>query len=115
MGTRCETEGKYLVSIFRSLVAKKLVNVHRLTQVETAKKIGATQASVSQYICSKRAKVASKQRNGVLPKIQTLANMAAQRLAKGETNWEQVSRDFCKACSKGFETEIEQTADHYII
>jgi len=115
MGTRCETEGKYLVSIFRSLVAKELVNVHKLNQVEAAQKIGATQAAVSQYICSKRANVASKQCNDALPKIQALASKAAQRLAKGETNWKQVSLDFCKACSKGFETEIEQTADHYVI
>ena len=116
MGTRCETEGKYLVSLFRSLVAKELVNVYHLTQDEVAKKIGSTQAAVSNYIRSKRAKVTITKCNGViLPKIQTLANTATQRLAKGETNWEQVSLDFCKACSKCFKGEIELTSDHYVI
>jgi predicted transcriptional regulator len=115
MGTRCETEGKYLVSIFRSHVAQKLVNTYHLTQVEAAQKVGTTQAAISQYMCSKRANAASKQCNDILPKIQTLADSAAQRLAKGETNWKQVSLDFCKACSKGFETEIELTGDHYSI
>ena len=116
MGTRCETEGKYLVSIFRSLVTKELYNFYHLTQDEVAKKIGTTQAAVNNYLLSKRAKVAITKCNGViLPKIQTLAKTAAQSLAKGETNWEQVSLDFCKACSKCFEDEIELTADHYVI
>lgn len=115
MGTRCETEGKYLVSIFRSLVAKKLIHVHHLTQVEVAKKIGTTQAAVSNYLHSKRANVNIPQCNGILPKIQKIANTAAKDLAKGETYWEQVSLDFCKACSKNFEDKIELTADHYVI
>ena len=115
MGTRCETEGKYLVSVFRSLVAKELLNIHHLTQVEVAKKIGATQASVSNYLNSKRANVNIPQCKGILPKIQKIANTAAKNLAKGETNWKQVSLDFCKACSKCFKDEIELTADHYVI
>ncbi len=115
MGTRCETEGKRLVVIFRSLIAKELINVYHLTQAEVAKKIGTTQAAVSHYIRLKRANVTITQYNGTLHKIQTLANTAAQSLAKGETNWEQVSLDFCKACSKCFEDEIELTSDHYMI
>lgn len=115
MGTRCETEGKHLVSIFRSFVAKELVKVHKLTQAEAAKKIGATQAAVSYYICSKRAKATSTKHDIPLLKIQKLAKSAAKRLAKDETNWEQVSLDFCKACSRRFEEKIELTADHYVI
>ncbi len=115
MGTRCENEGKYLVSIFRSLVAKELLNVHHLTQVEVAKKIGPTQAAVSNYLNSKRAKNNIPQCKGILTKIQKIANTAAKNLAKGETNWKQVSLNFCKVCSKNFEDKIELTADHYVI
>ena len=115
MGTRCETEGKHLVCIFRSLVAKELIKSYHLTQVEAAKKIEATQAAVSNYINSKRAKINIPQCKGILPKIQKLANTAAKNLAKGETNWEQASLDFCKACSKNFEEKIELTANHYVI
>jgi len=115
MGPRCENEGKYLVSIFRSLVAKELLSKYNLTQEEVAKKIGATQAAVSNYVRSKRANVTISQCNGVHSKIQRLANTTAPRLAKGETNWEQVSLEFCKACSKCFEEKIELTSDHYII
>ena len=115
MGTRCENEGKHLVSIFRSLVAKELLSKYNLTQVEVAKKIGATQATVSNYLRSKRAKVTNSQCNDDLSKIQKLANTVAQHLAKGETNWEQVSLEFCRACSKCFEEEIKLTSDHYII
>ena len=115
MGTRCENEGKRLVSIFRSLVAKELLSKYNFTQVEAAKKIGATQPAVSNYVRSKRANVTISQCNGDLSKIQRLANTVAQRLAKGETNWKQVSLEFCKACSKCFEDEIELTGNHYVI
>ncbi|MCJ7713047.1 hypothetical protein MUO66_01115 [Candidatus Bathyarchaeota archaeon] len=103
------------MSIFRSLVAKELLSKYNFTQVEAAKKIGATQPAVSNYVRSKRANVTISQCNGDLSKIQRLANTVAQRLAKGETNWKQVSLDFCKACSKCFKDEIELTGDHYVI
>jgi len=118
MGTRCETAGKYVLPVFKSLVAKELVNTHHLTQVEAAKKLGATQAAISQYICSKRASDTSKKCDEVLPKIQTLAKNAAQRLAKGETSWKEVSLDFCKRCARCFVDEIDQTGqavDDYAI
>ncbi len=55
MGPRCETLGKYVLPVFRSLVAKELISTYHFTQVETAKKLGTTQAAISQYINSKRA------------------------------------------------------------
>jgi predicted transcriptional regulator len=55
MVNRCETIGKYVLPIFRALVARQLVSTYHLTQVDAAKKIGTTQAAISQYISSKRA------------------------------------------------------------
>lgn len=115
MGIRCENEGKYAVTLFRSLVAKELIKVYKLTQNEAAKKIGTTQAAVSQYLNSKRAKINPTKQGCLLPKIEKLSKRAAKRLAKGETDWEQVSLNFCKACLNGFEEQVEHTADHYVI
>jgi len=50
MSVRCETISKYMLPLFRSLIAKELINNYKLTQLETAKKLGTTQAAISQYI-----------------------------------------------------------------
>jgi predicted transcriptional regulator len=114
MVDRCETIGKYVLPVFRAFVAKELVNTHNLTQVETAKKLGTTQAAISQYISSKRAIKGSEQFVAILPKIQAMASETAKRLAKNEVNWDEVTLDFCKLCSTVFVQE-NQTGDNYSI
>ena len=99
MGPRCETIGKHVLPVFRSLVAKELINTYNLTQVETAKKIGTTQAAISQYINSKRAFKGIKQIDKMLPKIHEMAKKTANRLANDELTSEEVTVEFCKLCS----------------
>ncbi len=98
MSARCETVGKYVLPIFRALVAKELVGVHHLTQVEVAQKLGTTQAAISQYVNSKRAFKGVEQVGDALPKIETQAKKTAKRLAKGEISWADVTVDFCRIC-----------------
>ena len=99
MNPRCEAIGKYVVPLFRSLVAKELINTYNLTQVETARKLGTTQAAISQYINSKRANRGLEQfGDDTVPKIQALANQAAKRLADEEISVDEVTVDFCKLC-----------------
>lgn len=114
MVNRCETIGKYVMPVFRSLVAKELVNIHHLTQVDVAKKIGTTQAAISQYVTSKRAIKGSEQFAAMLPKIQAMASETAKRLAKNEVSWDEVTLDFCKLCSPLYREE-DQTGDNYVI
>jgi predicted transcriptional regulator len=99
LAPRCETIGKYVLPIFRSLVAKELVKTYNLTQLETAKKLGTTQAAISQYINSKRAFKGAGHLNSVLPKIQAIAFETAKRLAEDEISADEVTLDFCKLCS----------------
>lgn len=99
MSTRCETIGKYVLPVFRSLVAKELVNVHHMTQSDAAKKLGTTQSAISQYITSKRATKGCKQFATLLPEIQANAIGTAKRLAKNEVSWNEVTIDFCKFCT----------------
>ena len=98
MGPRCETIGKYVLPIFRSLVAKELVKTYGLTQLEAAEKLGTTQAAISQYINSKRAFKGAKHLDSVLPKIQAIASATAKRLAENEICAGEVTLDFCKLC-----------------
>jgi predicted transcriptional regulator len=48
MPSRCETVGKKVLPVFRSLIAKELMNTYNLTQVKAAQKLGTTQAAISQ-------------------------------------------------------------------
>ncbi len=98
MDPQCEVIGKYVLPIFRSLLAKELVQKHHLSQTETAKKIGTTQAAVSQYLSSKRAYKGVKQVEEFLPKIQTMAEETARKLVNKEISVTDVTVDFCRLC-----------------
>ena len=99
MNPRCEAIGKYVVPLFRSLVAKELVNTYNLTQVEAAHRLGTTQAAISQYINSKRANKGMEQFGDIVPKIQAMASETAKRLANKEITSDEVTVDFCKLCA----------------
>jgi predicted transcriptional regulator len=115
MSARCETVGKYVLPVFRSLVAKELVNTYHLTQVEAAQKLGTTQAAISQYINSKRAFKGTAQFGDVFPKIQAKAKNIARQLADNNTTWDAVTLDFCQLCSSFSEAEAIQISEDYTI
>ncbi len=115
MSARCETIGKYVLPVFRSLVAKDLVSTHHLTQVDAAQKLGTTQAAISQYINSKRAFKGTEQFGDILPKIQAEARKTAKHLADGNVTWNEVTSDFCKLCTTFSEQESSKILEDYII
>ncbi len=115
MSARCESIGKYVLPIFRSLVAKELINTYHLTQVEAARKLKTTQAAVSQYLNSKRAIKGTEQFTDVLPRIQAEAKETAKSLVNQETTWDEVTLDFCKLCSTFYVTKESKTGDNYTI
>ena len=51
----CEIMTKNVLPYVRSQIARELVGVHNLSQIETARRMGITQAAVSWYISNKRA------------------------------------------------------------
>ena len=99
MDPQCEIIGKYVLPIFRSMLAKELVQKHHLSQTETAKKLGTTQAAISQYLSSKRAYKGTEQVEQYLPKIQAMAAETAQKLANKEITAKDVTFNFCKLCA----------------
>lgn len=115
MSARCETIGRYVLPLFRALVAKELVNTYHLTQVEAAHRLGTTQAAISQYLNSKRATKGTEQFVDALPKIQNMARIIAQRLASKEISWDEVTRDFCSLCLSFSDEETNQTSYDYAI
>ena len=115
MSARCESIGKFVLPLFRSLVAKELIGTYHLTQVEAAKKLKTTQAAVSQYLNSKRAFKGTEQFNDILPSIQAEAKKTAKQLANQKTTWDDVTLDFCKLCSTFYVAEEDKTGDNYTI
>ncbi|MGD6809050.1 MAG: transcriptional regulator [Candidatus Bathyarchaeia archaeon] len=99
MDPQCEVIGKYVLPVFRSMLAKELVQKYRLSQTEAAKKLGTTQAAVSQYLSSKRAYKGMEQVEEFLPKIQVMAQETAKKLLTGEVDLNNVTSDFCELCS----------------
>jgi len=54
MKTPCEEVIKEVIPTIRALIAKDLCLKYGFTQIEAAKKLGITQAAISQYISLKR-------------------------------------------------------------
>jgi predicted transcriptional regulator len=99
MDPQCEIIGKYVLPIFRSMLAKELVQKYHLSQTEAAKKLGTTQAAVSQYLSSKRAYKGTDQVKQYLPQIQVMASETAQKLVSAEIAAKDVTFDFCRLCA----------------
>jgi predicted transcriptional regulator len=115
MVARCETVGKYVLPVFRSLVAKELVTTYNLTQVEAAQKLGTTQAAISQYINSKRAFKGTEKFGDILPQLQAMAKETARRLARNEIRADEIAVDFCKLCPSFDATDSPQSDEDYNI
>jgi predicted transcriptional regulator len=99
MDPQCEIIGKYVLPIYRSLLAKELVQKYHLSQTETAKKLGTTQAAISQYLSSKRAYKGMEQVEEFLPKLQVMAEDTAKKLVTKQIRAEDLTTDFCGLCS----------------
>jgi predicted transcriptional regulator len=99
MDPQCEVIGKYVLPVFRSQLAKELVQKYHFSQTEAAKKLGTTQAAISQYLSSKRAYKGIEQVTEYMPKIQSMAAETAQKIVSKEISPDDVTLDFCKLCS----------------
>jgi predicted transcriptional regulator len=118
MDPQCEIIGKYVLPIFRSMLAKELVQKYNLSQTETAKKLGTTQAAVSQYLSSKRAYKGIEHVEEFMPQIQEMAQETAKKLINKEISAADVTPSFCHLCAtfctKG-KTAIETAKLEYYI
>ncbi len=95
MKTPCElVVGKILPSL-RAAVVKELSGKYRMKQSDIAKKMGITQASVSQYLSSARA--GGSKITESFPKIKSYADDIAKRIVQGEDRF-QVYSVICSAC-----------------
>ena len=90
--------GRSLLPIFRSYVAKELVEKYKFTQIEVAEKLGTTQAAISQYLRSKRGHGGLSQFEDILPLIKSAASNIAEEIASGRISQEKMALKFCELC-----------------
>jgi predicted transcriptional regulator len=93
----CEVVVTQVLPSFRFLVAKELVTKYHYSQSDAAKRVGTTQAAISQYFDSKRGRRWSKQSN-LLSTIKPFALSTAKQIAKGEVSMVDTIQLFCMFC-----------------
>jgi predicted transcriptional regulator len=106
----CEAVAKYIMPIFRSLVAKELREKYGLSQNEIAAKLGITQAAVSHYINSKRGTRMLAEIEGIKGVRGAVEEVSAS-IAK-ENDYDSMLLAFCKLCrivkgSKSFWEDLQ--------
>jgi len=93
----CEEIVQQFLPVFRSLVAKELIERHKFSQVEAARRLGTTQAAISQYLGSKRGfKDPTRLKSAF--KVKTAASQVAKELAENKLTQFDVIASFCKLC-----------------
>ena len=100
MPTSCETVSKYILPLYRSFTAKELIEKYHFTQMDAAKKIGTTQAAISQYVTSKRGCKGIKNYEAIAPSVQKAASRAAKQISEGKMNNGEFSTSFCELCNE---------------
>ncbi len=93
----CEEIVQQLLPAFRSLVAKELIERHKFSQVEAAKRLGTTQAAISQYLGSKRGFRGPDKLRSTL-EVKKAASQVAKELAENKLTRLDVVTSFCKLC-----------------
>lgn len=81
----------------RSLLAKELIEKHNLSQMETAKKLGTTQAAISHYRYSKRGKAGTKHLEE-MERIQSFASEVAEAIVDEKLAQDDMVLKFCRLC-----------------
>ena len=104
MSVNCERVARLILPVYRSFVAKELVTKYQFTQNDAAKKLGTTQAAISQYINSKRGVKGVPNYAEIEPLVQQEATKVAERMATADMTTEQFGESFCELC-----TELRKT------
>lgn len=95
MKTPCELVVGRILPVLRASVVRELSKKHNMKQSDIAKRLGITQASVSQYLSSARGGGSEMLDN--FPKIEEYARMISGKIVAGESRSEWYGI-LCQAC-----------------
>jgi predicted transcriptional regulator len=98
----CEIVVNKILPHIRADIVKILTQEYRMKQIEVSKRLGITQASVSQYLSSSRG--GDREFHKLFPEMEEHAKAIAKRIASGDPKDAQVAL-ICGMCSKMREEE----------
>jgi predicted transcriptional regulator len=93
----CELVVNRLLPHIRADIVKILTKDYHMKQIEVSKRLGITQASVSQYLSSSRG--GDREFHKMFPEMKEHAKEIAKRIAQGDAKDVQVAL-ICSMCSK---------------
>lgn len=102
----CEVVGRTFLPAFRSSLAKELVEKYGFSQVDVARRLGITQAAVSQYMHAKRAK-RTLERRALMRVVEKMARSVAKQIWQNKISSEDMMRVTCELCA-----EVRAKVDH---
>lgn len=97
MEVQCERFVKYALPAIRALVAKRLIEEKAMSQTEVANFLGVSQASISQYLSSKRGKKLVKEISSI-PELKAAVNNLSELLVSKNCSEEEKSKAVCSVC-----------------
>ena len=92
----CEVMVREVLPGIRSILARKLVEKHSLSQKAAAEKLGTTQPAISQYKRELRGSGMSSLESS--PRVIEMIDSIASRTATGKMDQEDISSEFCSIC-----------------
>jgi predicted transcriptional regulator len=93
----CEIIVRSVLPAFRSLIARSLIENFNFSQVAAAKKLGTTQASISNYLYSKRGEKMIKQLEASST-IRAIVTEIAEGISTEKISSFDAMLHFCKLC-----------------
>ncbi|XRH75329.1 MAG: transcriptional regulator [Candidatus Methanosuratincola verstraetei] len=97
MRPSCEVVSRYVLPVFRSMVAKDMMSKYKISQSEVASKLGVTQAAISHYLKSKRgAKMASELET--IPEVKAAVAKISEELMSKKSEDDLLFDEFCGLC-----------------
>jgi len=90
----CELIVWYVLPSIRRELARELVEKHRMTQAEVARRFGVTDAAISQYLKAKRGTSKEMETSGKYPEFKREIERAAERMLNGSD----IVTETCQIC-----------------
>jgi predicted transcriptional regulator len=84
---------------FRAIIAKELIEKYEFSQMDAAKKLGTTQATINHYVYSKRGEKKLKQLESILD-VKRTAEEIAYEIAYEQISTTDAITKFCRLCQK---------------
>lgn len=99
----CEVVVKEILPAIRAMLVKELIERHRLSQVEVARKLGITQPAVSQYLRMLRG---AGRGGALLKSIEKHVRELANDIARTKLKRKQVIERYCVICRSMGQREL---------